>query len=162
MTQDQMSALIRVLTNEVGVREEGGQNRGARVGLYQAATYNGPGDSWCQSFLIWGLMQVLVFSPLPRSGRCQTVRAYADGKGWTVGRDDVEPCSMGWVTNAENHAHHVFLVTNGPGEDGKFDTVEGNTHDRGDSNGDGVYERRRGGDDDHNRYVFLPMRVVPT
>jgi hypothetical protein len=154
--------LRALLQSKVGVREEGGQNCGAAVLEFQQATYNGPGDSWCMSFQIWGLRQVLGHCPFPISGRCQTVRDYADKKGWTVGRDQVEEHSIGFVVNAENHAHHTFYVAESPGEDDCFRTIEGNTNDRGDSNGDGVYDRVRGGAFDNNRYVFIPLRVVPT
>lgn len=162
MTPAQCQALATLLQSKVGVRESGGQNCGAAVLEFQEATYNGPGDSWCMSFIIWGLRKILGHCPVPVSGRCETVRDYADKKGWTVGVDRVEEYSIGFVVNGENHAHHAFFVREGVGEDGQFGTVEGNTNDRGDSNGDGVYDRRRGGPFDRNRYVFIPLRVVPS
>lgn len=162
MKQADCEKLRALLQEQVGVKEEGGQNCGARVLEYQQATYNGPGDSWCMSLQIWGLKKILGHSPLIVSGRCQTVREFADGKLWTVGRDRVEEHSIGFVVNGENHAHHTFYVAESPGEDNCFRTIEGNTNDRGDSNGDGVYDRVRGGDSDGNRYVFIPLRVVPT
>lgn len=158
MTEEQLTALEDTLENEVAVREEGGQNRGERIGEYQSATGNGPGDSYCQSFIVWGLKQTLGHSPILASGRCQSVREWADGKRLTTGVPALH--SEGWVVNGENHAHHTFLCTSDPDEDGYFTTVEGNTNDRGDSNGDGVYDRKRGGPDDHNRYVFLPLSRV--
>lgn len=158
MTEDQLQALEDTLEAEVGVLEEGGQNCGARINEFQAATGNGPGDSYCQSFIVWGLKKTLGHSPILASGRCQSVREWADGKGWTTSDPAIH--SEGWAVNGENHAHHTFLVTSDPDESGYFTTVEGNTNDRGDSNGDGVYDRTRGGPDDHNRYVFLPLSKV--
>lgn len=160
MKQADCEKVRALLESKVGVREIGGQNCGPEVLEFQEATYNGPGDSWCMSFIIWGLRKVLSYCPFPISGRCQTVREFADHKLWTVARDQVEEHSIGFVINIENNAHHAFYVTEGPGEDDCFRTVEGNTNDRGESNGDGVYDRTRGGAFDNNRYVFIPLRVV--
>jgi hypothetical protein len=162
MKQLDCENLRALYASKVGVREVGGQNCGPDVLIFQEATYNGPGDSWCMSFIEWGLKSILGHCPFPVSGRCQSVRDYADKKMWTVGRDQVEEHMIGFVVNGNNHAHHTFYVAESPGEDNCFRTIEGNTDDRGDSNGDGVYDRVRGGDADTNRYVFIPLRVVPT
>lgn len=45
-------ALI-IAAAEIGVKEEGGPNRGPRVEQYLAAAGGAPGQSWCAAFVYW-------------------------------------------------------------------------------------------------------------
>lgn len=46
----QREAVVITAIQEIGVREEGGNNRGERIGQYLAATGLGQGHPWCAAF----------------------------------------------------------------------------------------------------------------
>lgn len=49
-----MKSLSEIAAQEVGVRESGGNNRGARIKQYQLATNLAPGPwPWCAAFVCW-------------------------------------------------------------------------------------------------------------
>lgn len=144
-----------------GVREATGHNDGPAVELYQAATGNARGDSWCMSWAsdvgatmclaLWPLKQRAW--PLPMSGSCDVVLARAKALGLL--RTTPQPGDLFMVLRSDTDATHVGYVTGLLKGTPAFRTIEGNTNDDGSANGNGVYRRQRGGPLDRNRYVFL-------
>jgi hypothetical protein len=156
LSWDTLRDLKATLVAELGKHEESGPNEGTCL-KYQRVTGNGPGDSWCLSFLMWGVLQVVgvmdslrtVFGIVTAS--CEDLRQIARKRGqlMPIGTPP-QFGDIGLVVNtAEHHAHHAFFVGDGPGEDDSMETLEGNSNDTGGSNGDGAYRRqKRWGPDD--------------
>ena len=46
---------ITIAVGELGMHEEGGNNRGPRVEDYLRSAGGQPGDAWCAAFLYWVL-----------------------------------------------------------------------------------------------------------
>jgi hypothetical protein len=150
--------LLSIAQAEIGVREQGGNNRGARIVTYQQATELPPGAwAWCAAFVDYaiaewlrspGVVAWLGLAREPEEWRPKTARAYgltewakARPKTTTVltERDKAEPGDL--VTFDFSHVGIVLE------DDGKnLVTVEGNTNGRGDrdsENGDGVWRKIR-------------------
>lgn len=156
LSWDTIKDLNAILVAELGKHEEKGPNAGT-CEKYQRVTGNGPGDSWCLSFLMWGVLQVVstmealrqVFGTV--TGSCEDLRRVARQRGQLMPVGTAPQMGdIGLVVNtAQNHAHHAFYVKDGPGEDESMETIEGNSNDTGGSNGDGTYrrEKRWGADD---------------
>jgi hypothetical protein len=150
LSWDAIAELTQALVGERGLHEEQGQNIGTCI-KYQKVTGNGPGDSWCLSFIMWGVLQVVdtmqalreVFGTVTAS--CEDLRKTARERGQLLPRGtDPQTGDIGLVVNTEaDHAHHAFYVKEGPGEDGSMETVEGNSNNTGGSNGDGTYIREK-------------------
>lgn len=156
LSWETLKDLKAALVAELGKHEEKGPNVGT-CEKYQHVTGNGPGDSWCLSFLMWGVLQVVgamealrqVFGIVTAS--CEELRTIARQRGQLMPVGTAPQFGdIGLVVNtAANHAHHAFFVGDGPGEDDSMETLEGNSNDTGGSNGDGAYRRqKRWGPDD--------------
>lgn len=121
------------------VREVGGQNKGIWVGTIQHFTGNGPGDSWCASFV--ALVLGLAFGgkgPLPRSASCDAFLEKARAEGWLTQTPSVGDVFL--RLNTPTDAHHTGFVTR-VDADGVIGTIAGNTSEDGkSSNGDRVAE----------------------
>lgn len=151
--------MIRIARAEVGVREEGGPNSGARVRVYQAATWLKPGAwPWCAAFTAWVLQQALA------TPAGQTFLRGADANAWRC-KDASAFGWLGWakarkliVSKTPRAGDIVVYDFNGPSAGGGhiglvthlkplselFHTVEGNTGPDGGREGDGVYAKLRG------------------
>lgn len=151
-----ISDLKNVLVGELGTHEENGPNDGT-CSKYQEVTGNGKGDSWCLSFLMWGVLQIVsdkqslreVFGIVTAS--CEELREIASKRSQLLPIGSAPQLGdIGLVVNtAQNHAHHAFFVGDGAGEDNSMETLEGNSNNTGGSNGDGAYRReKRWGVDD--------------
>lgn len=142
--------LKKILVAELGTHEEKGPNKGT-CHKYQVVTGNSDGDSWCLSFLMWGVLQIVGTIQALRevlgivTGSCEQLREVARKRGQLLPVGT--PPQLGdiglVVDTAANHAHHAFLVGDGPGEDDSMETLEGNSNDTGGSNGDGAYRRQK-------------------
>lgn len=149
--------LVELALKEVGVREEGGNNRGTRVAEFQRATWLEVGPwPWCAALCCWLLKQWL-----------QT----PDGVVYLNGRKLNEfrckdASAFGWIKWAQKNGLQVFdensTTKPEPGdfvvfdfshigivvgtEPGKIITVEGNTNGKGErdsTSGDGVWKKTR-------------------
>ena len=150
-----------LLSNNLSVREIGGNNRGKFVEKYLAAVGLPPGNPWCAAYvrarfeIACASTGIKIPAGMPDSGYTP------DWKNWGVKSDlwvpvasavagkfvprpgDLHFASMGRIA-------HIGIVTAPWFENGKLvgvKTVEGNTGpDAGSSverNGDGVFEKRR-------------------
>lgn len=155
MTPDESHQLVALLVQQTYVRETDGPNDSPEIRHYQASTGNAPPDPWCCSFVCWGLHYLLGNRmTLPMTGSCELLRQAAKKRGMLIGVPRYG--CVGLLINRDtNTAHHAFVVTSDPEPDGSFDTIEGNTNDNGSREGDGVYERHRGGAADHLTYEFI-------
>lgn len=138
-------AFVEILRGEIGVREQGGNNRGPRVQEYQdaASWVDGTGWAWCAAFICWGFDRLAERFKLPFAtpegagafwfedwARQQKLPVFS-GKA-KVRRGDLIIYSFS----------HIGCATSDE-KDGLFLCVEGNTNDGGSRDGDGVFERRR-------------------
>lgn len=147
-------AMLRAAEAEVGVREQGGENKGPRIEDYMGATWMPKesvhkGFAWCAAFITWCAKQAC--AELGVDDRW--VYLGADAKGWEKhGRDH------GWQLLNRNakafpgdlvtydfvpdaKADHIGIVIQDRGEE--IETVEGNTNGDGGREGDGVYRKIR-------------------
>ncbi|GAB4242814.1 MAG: hypothetical protein Tsb0034_20440 [Ekhidna sp.] len=134
--------LQQVYTGQIGVKEQGGANRGKQVEQYLAAVGFAPGYAWCAAFVSWCYQQANVEHP-----RSAWVPSYARVQHLIYKR--------GEFINRMPQAGDVFMIwfdrLNRPAHIGFVDewqnqwviTVEGNTDDNGSREGDGVYKKRR-------------------
>jgi hypothetical protein len=132
------------------IREYAGPNDGEGVRACQKTTDNAPPDSWCCSFVTkCGTDMFGDRWPLPRSGRCETVRQYALDHGALLLDINQAKRGMQGFTVAELpgglHAHHTFIVTQQLGKGLGVVTVEGNAANPNgaqSSDGNGAYKGR--------------------
>lgn len=158
LSWDLVAELSNTLVAEKGKHEEAGPNIGT-CRKYQEVTGNGDGDSWCLSFIMWGVLQIVgtrealrqVFGTITAS--CEDLRKVARHRGQLLPPGTKPQAGdIGLVVDTQaNHAHHAFYIKDGPGEFDEMTTVEGNSNDTGGSNGDGTYIRTtRFGSSDSN------------
>jgi hypothetical protein len=125
-----------------GVHEQGGNNRGKDVAVYQRVT-NTVGQAWCASFVSWCYQQAGI--PLHDANgfaAVKTLRNWAKTAGHWRPRDDGYMPPEGSIV-IYTFSHTGILVAAGESSD---TTVEGNTGaGAGGSqrDGDGVYRRTR-------------------
>lgn len=140
--------IVEIAAGEVGVREIGGNNNGAMIREYQAATWLKPSSwPWCAAFTCWVLWRALNALGLSLIGRCRDASAF------------------GWERWARSHGHEVLPETAAckagdfvifdfshigiveKDSDGEWiDCIEGNTNGKGERDseaGDGVWRKRR-------------------
>ena len=139
---DLRAKLRAVYLAEVGVKEQGGANRGARVEQYLASVGFGPGYAWCAAYVSWCFQQVDVEHP-----KSAWVPSYAKKKNLIYQRGEFikQLPQMGdvfliWFDRLKRPAH-IGFVDEWRGH--WVITVEGNTNDDGSREGDGVYRKRR-------------------
>lgn len=156
-----LGRLVAIAEAEVGIREEGGQNRGPRIETYQQATWLPPGPwPWCAAFTAW-VMREWLSAPEVRAAlglvsdadvgrwRCRDSRAFG-WKDWAAQRG-VRLLPEGRVARAGDFvvydfSHIGIVVEDQPGSAADLVTVEGNTNGAGtreSDTGDGVWRKRR-------------------
>lgn len=144
--QAMIDAMIRIARAEVGVREEGGNNRGPRVQQYQngASWLPGTGWAWCAAFVCWVFDRLaekftLPFST-PEGAGAFWFEDWARQQELTVlsGRAKVRRGDLVIYSFS-----HIGIASSDEGADGRFKCIEGNTNDGGSREGDGVYEKLR-------------------
>lgn len=116
------------------------KNNGQRVNGIQmwCGGGNALGTSWCAWFVTFVLdIAYQGHAPIPRMGNCQAIRELAAERGMIASLQTVKVGSLFLYINAQDHAHHIGIVT---GLD-PLTGIAGNTSPDGSSpNGDGVYE----------------------
>lgn len=132
--------IVAIAAQELGVREQTGNNDGARVEAYLKAIQLGKGHAWCGAFVSWvygkaGLAQ-------PRIGWTPSLFPFR-----RLTRSALPGDVFGVYFPALKRIAHAGLV-----EKTSSDwvlTLEGNTNLKGSREGDGVYRKRR-----HKRTIF--------
>ncbi|QIH35487.1 CHAP domain-containing protein [Sphingobacterium sp. DR205] len=120
--------LIQIAVAELGVREEGGENQGQRVGEYLGYVGLGAGYEWCAAFASWCYGQAGLLAP--RSAWSPALfpkaRRYAAPD---IRRGRFERADLFAIYSSQlRRIHHVGLVEAVNG--GLMISVEGNSHDR--------------------------------
>lgn len=151
--------LLAIAQAEIGTREEGGNNRGARIREYQTATDLPPGEwPWCAAFVSWCVREWIetpasvnwlgITVLRPQQWRPRTALAYGF-VSWSKSRPrtttlltDKDQAQPGDIVTFD--FSHVGIVLE---DDGKnLITVEGNTNGKGERDsqtGDGVWRKIR-------------------
>lgn len=144
------SLLIDEAKRWIGTKEEGGDNRGATVEMFQRAVDGKASqESWCMCFVQYCIKAVegnssVLSSKIFRSESCQLV--FEKSTDLQV-KEPFAGCVVVWahfkngVNTGLGHAGILTQVS----ANGMLYTIEGNTSDGAgiDRNGDGVYERIR-------------------
>lgn len=147
VTNDELrDAFIAIARAEIGVQEEGGNNRGTRVQQYQdaASWLPGTGWAWCAAFVGWCFDRLAERYSLPF--------ATPEGAGafwyedWA--RQQKLPVLAGGAKILRGDLiiyafSHIGIAVSDQASNGTFLCVEGNTNGAGSREGDGVYEKRR-------------------
>jgi hypothetical protein len=138
--------------SKVGVREQGGNNKGPGLREFFAADSYKPnatddGYAWCAAFVCWVIMTAII-GLLVTFKRPTTPGAWAFEK-WALAQDNS-------VRSRKNPGSdilrgdivvfkisHIGVAVSAPNAAGYFYTVEGNTGPDGGRDGDGVYRKRR-------------------
>ena len=141
-SETQRDCLRELYLSQVGVREQGGNNRGPEVKMYLQSIGLGESYPWCAAFVSWCFQQVEIDAPV--SG---WVPAFAlrDKMVYKQGRILKRLPKYGdvmliWFKRLNRPAHIGFIDEWG---DTWVITVEGNTNIDGSREGDGVYRKRR-------------------
>ena len=150
--------LVEIALSQVGVKESGGNNRGAKIREYQASTNLKPAAwPWCAAFCCWILEQWLKdkeavnwlnLNTAPAKWRPRTAAAFGFVK-WakdrpstaTVLPETAKP-QVGDLVVFD--FSHIGIITKVDGK--SFQCVEGNTNQRGtrdSDSGDGVWLKTR-------------------
>lgn len=154
-----LSKLIAIAVKEIGVREVGGNNCGARIREYQSATDLAPSSwPWCAAYVDWCLREWLrdsevvkwlnLQSRTPEDWRPKTALAYGL-TAWAKQRPkttsvytEKDKAMPGDIVTFD--FSHVGIVLEDAGD--HLITVEGNTNGKGDrdsESGDGVWRKIR-------------------
>ena len=154
--------LITIASGKVGVRESPlGSNSGPEIVKFQrASNLDGSGWPWCAAFIDWCVIQwgkypdVLAALKLsaaqfedwrPKTALAYGFEQWGRDKGLLVHNENRNPNGLVLHTGdiVTYDKSHCGIIYDDSGS--KIFTIEGNTNDRGDSNGDGVYlmERKR-------------------
>ncbi len=152
------NALALIAEGEIGVREEGGPNRGPRIRQYQSATWLDP-DSWpwCAAFIGWCIREWLRAQPVqkalglkddeeagmwrPRTAGAFDFANWARKRGLKIYNESTD-CLRGDIVIFD-FSHIGIVVEDAPGDSEFIETVEGNTNGLGSREGDGVFRKTR-------------------
>lgn len=154
-----INKLIDIAQKEVGVREQGGNNRGSRIREYQLSTSLKPGAwPWCAAFTSWCIREwlndkdVVQWLNLQRmtteEWRPKTALAYGY-TAWARQRPNTTKiftekagARLGDIVTFD-FSHIGFVVAD---YGNTIETIEGNTSDKGlrdSESGDGVWRKIR-------------------
>jgi len=141
---DSNLALIVEAKKWVGVHEQGGNNKGKEVEIFQKAVDGqSSGEAWCMAFVQYCIKQTEatlgIKSKIYRSEHCLTVW----GKSPTTMRltKPEVGCVVIWQHGTTSSGHTGFVT--GVDANGNLLTIEGNTNGAGSRDGDGVFSKTR-------------------
>jgi hypothetical protein len=167
-----LSRLVAIAAKEVGVKEQGGNNRGPRIVVYQQATWLKPDAwPWCAAFTAWVLREwlkddeVLAALHIDESDafawRCRDASAFgwvkwAQKQGLYI-TDEKEPAKAGDIIVFD--FSHIGIVEKDQVPGGLIQCIEGNTNGKGERDsvtGDGVWRKQRQPNTVRNLIRLLP------
>ncbi len=139
---EQRDCLRELYLSQVGVREQGGNNRGPEVKAYLKSVGLGENYPWCAAFVSWCFLQVEIKAPISAwvpSFALSDKMIYKQGK--VLKRlPKYGDVLLIWFKNLKRPAHIGFIDEWG---EKWIISVEGNTNENGSREGDGVYRKRR-------------------
>jgi hypothetical protein len=128
---------LSIALAELGVREEGGNNRGARVEEYQSRVGGQPGDAWCAAFAYWSFDEAArklgIVNPCPRFRGALKMWSEADAVCHTPTPARGRLCILDHGKGL-GHVSIVEVVN----ADGTITDVSGNTNEKGSRAGNAV------------------------
>lgn len=147
--------MVATALREVGTKEYGGNNRGARVEEYLASTKLGPNFPWCAAYVRWchaqcgvdlqparafaAAAQYATAHEVFRKGQLEDYDPLGPGHEWERISEDADVFTL-WYSKLNRIGHCGIII----GETEKYiETCEGNTSESGSRDGDGVLRRRR-------------------
>jgi hypothetical protein len=170
--------LVAAATSFVGLREQGGNNRGLMIELFLREVAQPAGQPWCAAFVhhvgYWSHFDHKSNKsvwPLPATASCYVLGHYARTQG--VLKDEPQAGDVfllwSWIHGRFAHTGVVARVReDGTNPAGRrwfdCDTVEGNTNAAGEREGEGVLRRTRrfypnpGSGDRFIRWADLDLR----
>lgn len=160
---DPAQKLLNVARSYIGVREQGGNNRGRQVEEFQRAIGGAAAEPWCMSFAQYCIKAAesatQANSQVTQSEHCLTVW---NGSPSELRRSRPEPGSLVIWRHGNSRSGHVGIVE-AVNSDGTFTTIEGNTSDSSGINreGDGVYRKQRDMDGAGDMRVVGFLKVFP-
>lgn len=157
---DPIKRLLEITAHEVGVHEDGGNNRGPRIVEYQSATWLKPAPwPWCAAFICWIIREWL---KSPEILGKLSLRNNKEAENWrpkTAGAFDFERWAKEkglTVLNKKALAKagdlvvfefsHIGIVVKDQISPDSIECIEGNTNgigQRDSASGDGVWRKRR-------------------
>ena len=151
------ASLIAAASSLIGLREEGGNNRGLMIDLFLRGVGQMRGQPWCAAFVhhvgYWSHFdheRGASVWPLPATASCYVLGDFARRK--RILKDEPEPGDVFllWNPRLGRFSHtgivaHVHEDADDQGDTGWItcDTIEGNTNDDGSREGDAVLRRVR-------------------
>lgn len=135
------------------VSEQGGSNRGPRVDEYLQNT-SPPiniAAPWCAAFIQFCSDTVCRMLPgaenpldaVKLEAYVQSYYDWASERGLLVAPEDTQPGDLALFSFGGERFDHIGFVLGPLNPDGSFATIEGNTGDRSQRNGDGVFRKIR-------------------
>jgi len=157
---DPIKRLLEIATHEVGVHEDGGNNRGPRIVEYQSATWLKPAPwPWCAAFICWVIREWLrepaVLEKLllrnnneaekwrPKTAGAFDFERWAREKGLAVLKRPAQAKAGDLVVFDFSH---IGIVVKDQLTPDSIECIEGNTNVKGQrdsKSGDGVWRKRR-------------------
>lgn len=151
--------IVKVAKSQVGIKEEGGNNKGPMIVEYQKATWLKPGPwPWCAAFVDWVIMQALISKEVMKELGLKNATQAKNWRPRTAGAWDFDNWakSHGFKILSENDKalagdivtfdfSHIGIVI-ADQIDENIITVEGNTNNKGERDslsGDGVWQKTR-------------------
>ncbi len=160
---------IQIALSHDGVRERGGNNRGAEVEMFQKTIGLEPGDPWCAAFVCFCIKEAgkqLGVTPkfqyggsvyklwtrnewlqmaTPETASIFCIDHGLSKKGTRIGHTGF--CVQPLISNADGYPGEQFVE--------KIETMEGNTNAAGSRDGDGCYHKTRKLSEFTNGYGWL-------
>lgn len=134
--------LLQRAASQIGVHEEGGNNRGQRVEEYQHITGGGPPDPWCADYVAWNFAKEgytidasMTNKGWPRTGYCPALLDWGE-RNHCLGTQAVRGAVFLLDDDGGGPRHTGFAT--GPAVNGYFPTIEGNTSNVNVADGDTV------------------------
>lgn len=136
---------LEIAITQIGVREEGGANRGAQVERYLHAAGLPPGQQWCCAFVIWCYQEAArafqLEVPLLRTGKVARLWQRARG-AWRSEQPSIGAIMIHLANPSDaDSPGHTGIVTGF--NEHTVAVVEGNTNAEGSRVGDRVRVNHR-------------------
>lgn len=153
--------LVAIAAAQVGSHEEGGNNLGPMVAMFQGATILPPGPwPWCAAFVDWCVREWLQIAPVRlalglrsdaevEAWRPKTALAFGfEGWGLSHGLAVLPELAVARAGDLVtfDFSHVGIVAVDQPAASGMIETIEGNTNGAGardSAHGDGVWRKTR-------------------
>ena len=145
--------LAQIAAEQIGVREEGGNNNGSKIRDYQKATDLKPASwPWCAAFVCFivresmtkcGIKQTATFKRPTTAGAWDFIRwsKEQDNSTSTLVSPKAKDIQPGDIIVFK--FSHIGIATSTANTSGIFQCCEGNTDENGSREGGGVYSKKR-------------------